>query len=76
VDFRQGSTYTVRDLDLKRPAAAKNPPRPQFETTTAEVLRKADFRVSISTWQHKKIDYIFYFTLSCGFCSAPLLCKS
>lgn len=44
VDFRRGSTYNVRDLDLKRPAAAKNPPRPQFETTTAEVLRKADFR--------------------------------
>jgi len=44
VDFRRGSTYTVRDLDLNRPAAAKNPPRPQFETTTAEVLRKADFR--------------------------------
>ncbi|OEL35311.1 hypothetical protein BAE44_0003676 [Dichanthelium oligosanthes] len=44
VDFRRGSTYNVRDLDLKRPAAAKNPPRPQFETTTKEVLRKADFR--------------------------------
>ncbi|KAJ1279467.1 hypothetical protein BS78_04G159000 [Paspalum vaginatum] len=44
VQFRQGSTYNVRDLDLTRPAAAKNPPRPQFETTTAEVLRKADFR--------------------------------
>ncbi|CAL4934207.1 unnamed protein product [Urochloa decumbens] len=44
VDFRRGGRYDVRDLDLKRPAAAKNPPRPQFETTTAEVLRKADFR--------------------------------
>ncbi|KAG8092147.1 hypothetical protein GUJ93_ZPchr0012g21177 [Zizania palustris] len=44
VNFRLGSTYNVRDLDLTRPAAAKNPPRPQFETTTAEVLRKADFR--------------------------------
>ncbi|CAN6298902.1 unnamed protein product [Urochloa humidicola] len=44
VDFRRASTYEVRDLDLTRPAAAKNPPRPQFETTTAEVLRKADFR--------------------------------
>ncbi|CAN6247461.1 unnamed protein product [Urochloa humidicola] len=44
VDFRRGGEYRVRDLDLKRPAAAKNPPRPQFETTTAEVLRKADFR--------------------------------
>jgi len=44
VTYRRGSTYSVRDLDLTRPAAAKNPPRPQFETTTAEVLRKADFR--------------------------------
>ncbi|KAL6883523.1 hypothetical protein ACP4OV_010937 [Aristida adscensionis] len=44
VQFRRGSMYNVRDLDLKRPAAAKNPPRPQFETTTKEVLRKADFR--------------------------------
>ncbi|XP_062206060.1 uncharacterized protein LOC133907943 [Phragmites australis] len=44
VQFRRGSTYNVRDLDLTRPAAAKNPPRPQFETTTKEVLRKADFR--------------------------------
>ncbi|ONL96716.1 Ribosomal protein S18 [Zea mays] len=44
VRFRQGSTYSVRDLDLRKPAAAKNPPRRQFETTTAEVLKKADFR--------------------------------
>ncbi|CAN6282587.1 unnamed protein product [Urochloa humidicola] len=44
MDIRRASTYEVRDLDLTRPAAAKNPPRPQFETTTAEVLRKADFR--------------------------------
>ncbi|XP_066373944.1 uncharacterized protein [Miscanthus floridulus] len=44
VTYRRGSTYSVRDLDIRRPAAAKNPPRPQFETTTAEVLRKADFR--------------------------------
>ncbi|TVU27831.1 hypothetical protein EJB05_19332 [Eragrostis curvula] len=44
VTFRRGSMYNTRDLDLTRPAAAKNPPRPQFETTTKEVLRKADFR--------------------------------
>ncbi|KAL5672862.1 hypothetical protein ACJX0J_017168, partial [Zea mays] len=44
VRFRRGSTYSVRDLDLRKPAAAKNPPRRQFETTTAEVLKKADFR--------------------------------
>lgn len=44
VTYRRGSTYNVRDLDLTRPAAPKNPPRLQFETTTKEVLRKADFR--------------------------------
>ncbi|XP_062200896.1 uncharacterized protein LOC133903503 [Phragmites australis] len=44
VQYRRGSMYNVRDLDLKRPAVAKNPPRPQFETSTKEVLRKADFR--------------------------------
>ncbi|XP_015697122.2 uncharacterized protein LOC102706415 [Oryza brachyantha] len=44
VNFRRGSTYNVRDLDLTRPAAAKNPPRPQFETTSQDVLKKADFR--------------------------------
>ncbi|GJN19793.1 hypothetical protein PR202_gb07102 [Eleusine coracana subsp. coracana] len=44
VQYRRGSMYNVRDLDLTRPAVAKNPPRPQFETTTKEVLRKADFR--------------------------------
>ncbi|KQJ97318.1 uncharacterized protein LOC100838711 [Brachypodium distachyon] len=44
VDCRRGSTYNVRDLDLTRPAAPRNPPRPQFETSTKEVLRKADFR--------------------------------
>uniref|UniRef100_A0A0E0BCC4 Small ribosomal subunit protein bS18c n=1 Tax=Oryza glumipatula TaxID=40148 RepID=A0A0E0BCC4_9ORYZ len=44
VTFRRGSTYNVKDLDLTRPAAAKNPPRPQFQTTTEEVLKKADFR--------------------------------
>uniref|UniRef100_A0A0D9WSR8 Small ribosomal subunit protein bS18c n=1 Tax=Leersia perrieri TaxID=77586 RepID=A0A0D9WSR8_9ORYZ len=44
VTFRRGSTYNVRDLDLTRPAAAKNPTRPQFQTTTEEVLKKADFR--------------------------------
>ncbi|KAM3402510.1 hypothetical protein ACQJBY_006407 [Aegilops geniculata] len=44
VNYRRGSTYNVRDLDLTRPAAPRNPPRPQFETSTKEVLRKADFR--------------------------------
>uniref|UniRef100_M8CE29 Small ribosomal subunit protein bS18c n=1 Tax=Aegilops tauschii TaxID=37682 RepID=M8CE29_AEGTA len=44
VNYKRGSTYNVRDLDLTRPAAPRNPPRPQFETSTKEVLRKADFR--------------------------------
>ncbi|CAM0956597.1 unnamed protein product [Alopecurus aequalis] len=44
VNYRRGSTYSVKDLDLTRPAAPRNPPRPQFETTTKDVLRKADFR--------------------------------
>ncbi|VAH18874.1 unnamed protein product [Triticum turgidum subsp. durum] len=44
VNYRRGSTYNVLDLDLTRPAAPRNPPRPQFETSTKEVLRKADFR--------------------------------
>ncbi|XP_047096371.1 uncharacterized protein LOC124708743 [Lolium rigidum] len=44
VNYRRGSTYNVKDLDLTRPAAARSTPRPQFETTTKDVLRKADFR--------------------------------
>ncbi|XP_044974176.1 uncharacterized protein LOC123442155 isoform X2 [Hordeum vulgare subsp. vulgare] len=44
VNYRRGSTYNVRDLDLTKPAAPRNPPRPQFETSTKEVLSKADFR--------------------------------
>ncbi|VAH26013.1 unnamed protein product [Triticum turgidum subsp. durum] len=38
------ATIIFKDLDLTRPAAPRNPPRPQFETSTKEVLRKADFR--------------------------------
>ncbi|VAH26014.1 unnamed protein product [Triticum turgidum subsp. durum] len=45
------ATIIFKDLDLTRPAAPRNPPRPQFETSTKEVLRKADFRVSKSAWQ-------------------------
>ena len=36
-----------QDLDLTKPAAQKPFKRPEFETTTKEVLRKADFRVVI-----------------------------
>jgi hypothetical protein len=40
----------MQDLDLTRPAAARSTPRVKFETTTKDVLRKADFRVSTSTF--------------------------
>ncbi|KAH7653377.1 Ribosomal protein S18 protein [Dioscorea alata] len=42
--FRPGSTYTPRDLDLTKPGIPKQFKPPQFETTTEEVLKKADFR--------------------------------
>ncbi|KAM0950120.1 putative ribosomal protein S18 [Dioscorea sansibarensis] len=42
--FRPGTTYTLRDLDLTKPAIPKQFKAPQFETTTEEVLKKADFR--------------------------------
>lgn len=38
----------LQDLDLRRPGVWKPTERPQFEVTTEEVLKKADFRVSIS----------------------------
>ncbi|KAM3392435.1 hypothetical protein ACQJBY_013529 [Aegilops geniculata] len=38
------ATIIFKDLDLTRPAALRNRPRPQFETSTKEVLRKANFR--------------------------------
>ena len=37
----------VQDLDLTKPGVRKPMKRPEFEVTSAEVLRKADFRVSI-----------------------------
>ena len=36
----------LQDLDLTKPGIQKSFKRAEFETTTAEVLRKADFRVS------------------------------
>lgn len=42
--FLPGSTYTVKDLDLTKPAVRRPFKRPEFQTTTGEVLRKADFR--------------------------------
>ncbi|XP_072954092.1 uncharacterized protein [Typha angustifolia] len=44
VTFRPGTTYTTKDLDLTKPAVSKSFKRYEFETTTAEVLKKADFR--------------------------------
>eukprot|EP00262_Sarcandra_glabra_P007836 TRINITY_DN20876_c0_g1_i1.p1 TRINITY_DN20876_c0_g1~~TRINITY_DN20876_c0_g1_i1.p1 ORF type:complete len:296 (+),score=57.05 TRINITY_DN20876_c0_g1_i1:127-1014(+) len=42
--FQRGMTYTTKDLDLTKPGVRKSFKRPEFETTTEEVLRKADFR--------------------------------
>lgn len=42
--FLPGSTYTLKDLDLTKPAVRRRFKRPEFQTTTSEVLRKADFR--------------------------------
>ena len=36
----------MQDLDLEKPAVQKFEPKNMIETTTAEVLEKADFRVS------------------------------
>lgn len=44
VKFQPGMTYTLRDLDLTKPAAQKPFRRTEFQTTTEEVLKKADFR--------------------------------
>ncbi|KAK9113895.1 hypothetical protein Syun_020692 [Stephania yunnanensis] len=44
VTFTVGMTYDTKDLDLRRPGVRKTFRRPEFETTTEEVLRKADFR--------------------------------
>ncbi|XP_042486634.1 uncharacterized protein LOC122066875 isoform X2 [Macadamia integrifolia] len=46
VTFRPGMTYTPKDLDLTKPGVRKPFKRPEFEVTTEEVLRKADFRKS------------------------------
>ncbi|XP_078168796.1 uncharacterized protein LOC144563231 isoform X1 [Carex rostrata] len=44
VTFRPGDTYTIKDLDLTKPAGRPPPQRHEFQTTTEEVLKKADFR--------------------------------
>ncbi|KAF8396110.1 hypothetical protein HHK36_017722 [Tetracentron sinense] len=42
--FRSGMTYDTKDLDLTKPGVRKPFKRAEFQVTTAEVLRKADFR--------------------------------
>ncbi|OUZ99105.1 Ribosomal protein S18 [Macleaya cordata] len=44
VTFRPGTQYDVKDLDLKKPGVWKPFKKSEFETTTEEVLKKADFR--------------------------------
>ncbi|KAK1272230.1 hypothetical protein QJS04_geneDACA004465 [Acorus gramineus] len=43
------NTKNVSDLDLRNPVYRKPLRRPGFETTTTEVLKKADFRVPFLT---------------------------
>ncbi|KAF8039126.1 hypothetical protein BT93_B1621 [Corymbia citriodora subsp. variegata] len=42
--FLPGMKYETKDLNLKKPGVRKFPKRREFEVTTKEVLRKADFR--------------------------------
>ncbi|KAG8389739.1 hypothetical protein BUALT_Bualt01G0010000 [Buddleja alternifolia] len=44
VNFLSGMTYDTKDLDLGKPGVRKPIKRGEFETTTEEVLQKADFR--------------------------------
>lgn len=44
VSFREWQTYDTKELDLTRPGVPKPMKRDEFEVTTEEVLRKADFR--------------------------------
>ncbi|XP_058112410.1 uncharacterized protein LOC131255651 isoform X2 [Magnolia sinica] len=44
ISFRSGMSYTTKDLDLTKPGIRKSFKRSEFDVTTEEVLRKADFR--------------------------------
>ncbi|KAL4558367.1 hypothetical protein LXL04_036566 [Taraxacum kok-saghyz] len=44
VTFWPGNTYDVKDLDVTKPGIRKPSKRLEFEVTTEEVLKKADFR--------------------------------
>lgn len=41
----------MQDLDLRKPGVWKPAKRHEFEVTTKEALRKADFRVSVSVFK-------------------------
>lgn len=42
--FRAGMTYDIKDLDLTKPGVQKPFKRAEFEVTSEEVMKKADFR--------------------------------
>lgn len=44
MNFRTGMTYTTEDLNLKKPGVWKPSKRSEFQVTSEEVLKKADFR--------------------------------
>ncbi|XP_038901583.1 uncharacterized protein LOC120088393 [Benincasa hispida] len=44
MSFKPGSTYEIKDLDLTKPGVRKPSKRVEFQVTTEEALRKADFR--------------------------------
>ncbi|XP_059430000.1 uncharacterized protein LOC132163648 [Corylus avellana] len=44
INADHGMTYETKDLDLRRPGVWKPSKKYEFETTTKEVLQKADFR--------------------------------
>ncbi|XP_040994230.1 uncharacterized protein LOC121240757, partial [Juglans microcarpa x Juglans regia] len=44
MNFKEGMTDEIKDLDLRKPGVWKPAKRPEFQVTTEEVLRKADIR--------------------------------
>ncbi|KMT05043.1 hypothetical protein BVRB_7g172020 isoform B [Beta vulgaris subsp. vulgaris] len=44
MNFKSGMTYTPEDLDLRKPGVWKPSKRGEFQVTTEEVLKRADFR--------------------------------
>ncbi|XP_057482814.1 uncharacterized protein LOC130769631 [Actinidia eriantha] len=72
VTFWPENTYETKDLDLTKPGVRKPMKRPEFEVTSAEVLRKADFRMSIFGYCISSLAnillpiYIWSSVLNCG----------